>query len=355
MKRLIPAALAATLTACGAAPVSSSPTREAWNPANDPSNLRDRYDVRFGALPLHAELAQKPWADSYWPNSEGGIANRWNDPERPDAFSYATHPRAELQSLSEEAMAQLSPAEKYDVYRGRYDYPMVAAERQRVSPNDPSWFGLCHGWAPAALNFAEPKPVTLVNADGIRVPFGASDVKALLLFAQQDGLDSRMTGERCETEGDSDASACRDVNAGTFHVVLANQLGILGQGFVADVSRGAEVWNQPVYGFDSRELSRSGEVYAGAARGTRTVVEVETQMRYTGENGPSWEALPFATHPEQARTRTYRYALELDARDRVIGGTWRGSERPDFLWTQKAPRLTGEWAPLRTIYQATQH
>lgn len=347
------ALLALLSTACGGrAPAGgTSGTREAWNAANDPANLRDRYEIRLEALPLKAELAKKPWSDTYWPNYLGGLASRWSDPDQPSAFTYASPALSELRSMSESDLSHLSPAEKYDAYRGRYDYPFVASERARTSPDDPRWFGLCHGWAPAAYNFDEPRAVTLAGANGIRIPFGSSDVKALLLFAQQDAPEWHMAGERCEDDEGTNG-ACRDVNAGSFHVILANQIGLLGAGFVAEVSRGAEIWNQPVYGFSTRILSRSDTVYAGAAPGTRAIVEVETTLDYIAESEPSWEPLPFSMYPEQGRSRTYRYALELDAQGGILGGEWRSTDHPDFFWTQGLPALRGMWAPLRKIYAA---
>ncbi len=39
----------------------------------------------------------------------------------------------------------LSPAEKYDIYVGRYDYPTVQSEWKRTNPEDAHWEGLCHG------------------------------------------------------------------------------------------------------------------------------------------------------------------------------------------------------------------
>jgi hypothetical protein len=42
--------------------------------------------------------------------------------------------------------------------------------------------GLCHGWAPASITYAEPKPITVTNADGITIPFGSSDIKAQLTY-----------------------------------------------------------------------------------------------------------------------------------------------------------------------------
>ena len=359
--RFIFVAAAVASTACGRlarvpSPNDVSQVKEAWNAANDPANLRDHYEVRLGALPLASELAAKPWTDTYWPSYEGGLANRWNDPTHPNAFTYATKTAAAVAAMPEAAMARLSPAEKYDIFVGRFDYPLLSEERSRTSADDPSWFGLCHGWAPAALNFKEPRPITLAGADGIRVPFGASDIKALLLFAQQDGRDERTAGERCERddEGNRTDPSCRDVNAGSFHVIIANQIALQKKGFVADVSAGAEVWNQPVFGYKSELRGESVNVYPGAASGTVKIMTFRTRLRYISENGPHWDAFPFSAHPEQEGNRAYDYTIELNADGEIIGGEWISADHPDFLWTQSAPDLTdGYFRELADIYAAS--
>lgn len=353
-------ALAALTTACGQSPKSplgASTTKEAWNAINDPANLQDQYQVSFERLPLKAELDVKPWTDTYWPSYRGGLANRWNDPSHPNSFTYRLADEAAIRSLSEERLARLSPAEKYDIFMGSFDYPLVSEERERTNANDPGWFGLCHGWAPAALNFREPQPVVVASAAGLRVPFGSSDVKALLLFAQQYGRDARTVGDRCNANLSNDPLAsnddpCRDINAGSFHIVLANQIGLLQRGFVAEVNRDYEVWNQPVFGFDSQVIGESSEIYPGAAPGTAKVVKMRTRMRFISEIGPRWDALPFATHPEQEGSHTYEYQLEVNSSGQIIGGEWTGWDRPDFFWTQSAPELTGYFEGLKAIYAA---
>jgi hypothetical protein len=47
------------------------------------------------------------------------------------------------------------------------------------------------------------------------------------------------------------------------------------------------------------------------------------------------------------------YDLELDGSGAIIGGEWRQRDRPDFLWTQTAPVLTGYFAGLQQIYDAS--
>jgi hypothetical protein len=47
--------------------------------------------------------------------------------------------------------------------------------------------------------------------------------------------------------------SCRDSNAGTYHVLLANYLGRMGKAFAEDRTDDAEVWNQPLRGYKVME------------------------------------------------------------------------------------------------------
>lgn len=336
--------------------IDISSLKEAWDAENDPKLLKDHYEVRFTKLPLAAELERKPWTDTYWPSNQGGIANRWNDPSRPNSFSYPLAKRPDLATMTLKEMQKLSPAEKYDIYMDRLDYPLVRSERSRTSPENPSWFGLCHGWAPASLNFDEPHPIKVQSRSGITVSFGSSDIKALLTFSQQYGQNSRMVGNRCGRESSPNAPysndpACRDINAGSFHIIVANQIGIQKMGFVADVARNAEVWNQPVFGFNSSKVSETNRPNRNAAPGTVKIITIETRMFYIAELGANWDARPFETYPSQASVKAFSYNLELNRQGEIIGGEWLSDERPDFVWTQGKPRFTGYLKDVEHLYQ----
>lgn len=41
------------------------------------------------------------------------------------------------------------------------------------------WKGICDGWTIVAIQFVEPEPVVVTNLDGIKITFGASDIKGL--------------------------------------------------------------------------------------------------------------------------------------------------------------------------------
>ena len=335
----------------------TSSLKEAWNEENNPALLKNKYEIRFEKLPLSAELSRKPWTDTYWPSYLGGLANRWNAPEESDAFKYKPETRKDvLAHMPKDQLKQLSPAEKYDLYVGRLDYPLVREERSRTSPTAEKWAGLCHGWAPAALAYDEPHAVSARGDLGIEIPFGSSDVKALLILSQQTSRKGKTVGERCEYDLSTNSThsadpACRDTNPGSFHIIIANQIGLLKEGFVADIDRDIQVWNQPIYGFHSVVSSVSSTVYPHAAAGTVKIATVQTEMMYIGELAATWDAKPFDKFPQQGRKLELQYSLELNDRGEIIGGEWISDARPDFIWTQPRTPFTGYFAKLATLYK----
>lgn len=352
LKVTIPVIL--TLNACGKSMAPSSQTQEAWDAVNLPQRLGDDYIVNIEALPTVSVLATIPWSDDYWPSNRGGIARRWQDSSA-NAFTYKAPDLPSLRAMSESELAKLSPAEKFDIFNGDYDYATVTLERLRVSPRAEYWEGICHGWAPAAINFQEPKPVLLTNADGIKIPFAAADIKALLSYYQGQVAETKggFLGGRCNFDLSQNPEhaldpSCRDTNAGSFHIVLANEIGLRKTSFVADVTRDRMVWNQPIFAFKSNFIG-SQAPSPGAAPGTMSEEVVETTMWYIREVEPQWNAI-VGTPQNSYGSINYRYRLELDRNRNIIGGAWESEERPDFLWTRGRPEFIGQWGLLETIY-----
>jgi len=320
--------------------------------------LRANFKIKLDELPLSGRIKNRPWADTYWPNFQAGLANRWNDPDYSDPFNYSLNDEATVRTMSREALSHLSPAEKYDIYMGNFQYPLVKLERSRTSAEDPGWYGLCHGWAPASLNFAEPLPTLLKGPSGIEIPFGASDIKGLLALVQQYGTQTHVMGERCNIDLSTDPTrandaSCRDVNAGSFHIAMSNFLGILQRGFVAEIARGYEVWNQPAYAYSSKMVSESTNIPEGAAPGTTKLVRLYTTLRYVAEIGAHWDNPEAMTDIEDDPALMIEYNLELDANGVIIGGEWLTEDRPDFLWIQATPRWVGYYKGIQDIYEAS--
>lgn len=375
------------LQGCSDEPVASD-LKEAWDEQNDPEIFgydylteTYNYSTSFEELPLDGDVVPRPWSGDYWPTYKGGISYRWHQPTPElERYSYEIEPFAELDAGK---IKYLSPAEKYDLYIGAGHYPLTRYERRRTQilktvPDHesydpdfsiPTWEGLCHAWAPATLHYDNPKSVTLKGKKGHEIPFGSSDIKALLTMAIHLGPSGNVDflGQRCNTKFSEleeklrsedlseeevvrakNAANCRDTNAGAFHLVLTNEVGLDSKGFIVDITRDFEVWNQPVEGYESVIVSRQEGAHDGAAPETVEEVEIETTLFYTTEIHHSYDKV---VTPYSTQSAMYRYRLELDENGDIIGGEWLSDDRPDFLWRQEVTEFSGFFGDLKKIYE----
>ena len=185
--------------------------------------------LNFDYLPLKGELKSKNkfWSGDSWRLDKGAINYRWNSPTQ-EGFNYRSPGSREAFTYPRAMMEKLSPAEKYDLYMGRYDYPLKWEVDRVARSGSSSWEGLCHGWAGATINHPEPEPRIMTNPDGIEIPFGSSDIKALLTWAYSKVLigDEESLGKRCDEEDSFHENCDDDLSALSFHVVLTNKLGL---------------------------------------------------------------------------------------------------------------------------------
>src|SRR5690606_24670082 len=153
-----------------------------------------------------------------------------------------------------------------------------------ANPKALIWEGICHGWAPATMNHDEPVPRLMMNPDGIEIPFGSTDIKALLSYYYAHGFITTTThqlGQRCyQTRANATDPNCHeDLNAGAFHMVLSNKIGIEGVGVLADLQRYEQVWNNPLMAYTSQVVQELAPG-ARAARGTTKVLRIKTEVTY---------------------------------------------------------------------------
>lgn len=311
----------------------------AWEGFSNPAILSSGFTNNVYSLPLEGATqytGPKFWSGPYWANKQAGINYRWASPRR-ETFNYTSPNLNQLKKYSLNQMVGLSPSEKYDILTGRYDYPLKTQVASKVSPRAEDWEGICHGWVLAALHHAEPKPKTFRNKDGISIPFGSSDIKALLSYYYAESPElADQVGLRCNFgEWTGGARECdQDLNAGAFHIILTNKIGLEHEGFVMDVDRYQQVWNQPIIAYRSHEL---GRFYPSntAARGTKFEIRFQTEVYYINEAEPSWNVV-HGTDRQQMMYRTVQYRVEIDRNGNIIGGEWESEERPDFIWQKKA-------------------
>ncbi|MCX6131228.1 MAG: hypothetical protein NTX25_19485 [Proteobacteria bacterium] len=372
---------AALLFACSQ-PARHSTLKETWNYSNNPERL-GQYSFRYDELPSSGQHASVVWSGDYWPSYKGGIAQRWLLDS--NILENAAYPILKNGEWTTAELKALSPAEKYDLYTGDYSFALTRSERQRTGAlyaiegsesyfpgySIPEWEGLCHGWAPATLDYLEPKAISVSNPDGLWIPFASADIKALLslLMHEAEGTTSQILGRRCEADFgqlqldlsagridkktyDSivESSACRDTNAGSFHVVLANELGKYHHGFLADIRRDQEVWNQGLYDYVSSAGPIETKKSEGAAPETVFELDVTTTVHYIREVPSTWDAEAMQDGGILGQA-SYRYRLELNQDHEIVGGAWLSEERPDFLWTMTRARSSKLMNKLPELYK----
>jgi hypothetical protein len=161
------------------------------------------------------------------------------------------------------------------------------------------------------------------------------------------------------------------MNAGAFHVVLVNEIGIKKRGFAMDRDPTVQVWNQPILKYETQYFPKNS-VSPNTSDDVRREVAVRTTITYANElydtdveededdthAKASYEPV-LGTDQQKYRTRTYEYVLQLDIHDRIIGGDWTGGDaHPDMIWKHQfgLPTVTTEkngdsddWRALKEI------
>jgi Transglutaminase elicitor len=374
--------LTLVMTAGGCKPKEqSSAVSRAWNKANDPEILAfDRkLNKHFISLELEGEVRkeQAPWKAPYFPSRLGGAGQRWNS-FNPQAFWEQPPKFLEFKKMTLAQRAMLSPVEKYDAYMGNFSYPLTVREKARTNPFAPSWNGLCDGVAAASLLYPEPKPIVANNPQGLEVPFGSTDLKALLALyiATNPYRKGGQVGQMCGRELENiplppqaiekikktgapvppvnamSLTECEDVNAGSFHVLLANYLGTRKESFIADIGTGDEVWNFPIVKYKTRIIKEQPPQKTAASKAVKEIV-VETDVTYAAVAQASWKE-GGGILPDTYRTVTYAYALEIDIAGKIVGGEWQVKEYPDSVWIQNKQDFYGYLYRLENLMDLSQ-
>ena len=275
MRPLFPLVLLPLMTSCvnlveDASPVAAKreTTKEGaeqWASADDPSIFSSTLKYALADLPKDGEATMIPWASSYWPTYKDSINDKWDGVGSEAATT--KYGRAFAVSGVEDAVSKFRGIDADSTRKAckqtsecKVDLGEECAMRAGKTDGRclPTWFGICHAWAPASILVPEPRHAVTRNG----VTFKVNDIKALITLAH-DGVENRFVSLRCERDDRTGATnpvefddngrprdiACRDSNAGSFHVLVTNYLGIQRASFVFDQTYDDEVWNQPLRGF----------------------------------------------------------------------------------------------------------
>jgi hypothetical protein len=317
--------------------------------------LASPFETTWHKLVNKSQVAKIPWEGDYWPYYKDGINQRWagNDTLSPvekyakaygvDAQKLANHVSRKSGILSQsfakkcKTSSECENGDECAIRRGEREGNCI-----------PTWFGICHAWAPAAIVEKEPKcPVTFNN-----VTFEPMDMKALISQIYDSArIGTIFTGKRCNEDkpsvdlnGRLKNEECRDVSADFFHLVITNVIGKHNKSFVADVDYNAEVWNQPVRSYEILSQTKiSAEkalmTYFPQLNSTiytfnpsaKEILLVRTKFSYIVESTENTNGLANS----YTRSKYYDYLLELDKNESIIGGEWVSQSKTDhvdFIW-----------------------
>jgi hypothetical protein len=234
---------------------------EAWSSADAPTLFNTNLEFELAKLPDNGAAQNTPWASSYWPTWQDNINYPWEGAGTDSpaakygkafnitgvADAVSRYHGIDANSGRKECTAD---SECSDLKDGSKCAKRVGQEKGRCIP---TWWGICHAWAPAAILTAEPKYPVTINGVTLKV----NDIKALVTLVHN-SVNNKFVSLRCNADdnGEPDGvmydefgrptGACKDTNAATYHILLANYLGIQKASFVEDRTFDDEVWNQPL-------------------------------------------------------------------------------------------------------------
>ena len=245
-----------------------------WNRANNPAFVDADFKYNVSELPLTGQSTQEPIPADYWATYKDSINANWDGDEPSPAAKFG-------QAFGVEGLEDtISSNYGVDRYRGSRKSCKTSSDcsdledgsscSRRAGETDevdgvciPTWWGMCHGWAPYAIN----EPAAIEPAEYNGVTFYPGDIEALMSLVYGSNLRVKFLSERCNEDGPELADdgriaddECRDMNPGTLHIVATNLLGLRGVGFVEDRTYDLQVWNQPVKGYRVTNATEDGKL-----------------------------------------------------------------------------------------------
>uniref|UniRef100_A0AAV1V6W0 Transglutaminase elicitor n=1 Tax=Peronospora matthiolae TaxID=2874970 RepID=A0AAV1V6W0_9STRA len=319
-------------------------------------------EMKLANLPTVGVFTPSPWPGPYWPMFQDSINVVWSPGQPSAAEKYAQafglNVRDFMDKVSADngvdSMHQRPKCSSDDDCSSRSDGSVCGKRAGKSSGYCiPTWFGICHAWAPAATIEEEPRCAVTHNG----VTFQPLDIKALITNVY-DGASVPVvfTGARYNGGHDSEDEygrhsndAYRDLNPAFFHIAAANILGKLNRTFVADVTAGTEVWNQPVRGFKVYEQTKmsvreAARMFYGLEKypwnaAAKSIVYIKMRLSWIFETYDDGGLVSSGQVNKYTTGAYYTYLLELNNIGKIIGGEWvyeSDSTHPDFLWLPKS-------------------
>ncbi len=314
---------------------------------------------------------QSPWSSEFFAAWFGGQAGRWRDSNLTllwrTLFGFDPPAPAELSALlaradsgdarAREAVAGLSPTEKYDLALGDDSLAATRAalrDTHNARPRPRFWFGSCDGAAAAALARPEPwREVEVTSPLGHRIVFHPNDVKALLSVAYLCTDEKNAMGGLCTASGIDPGRAC-SMNPAELVLTALNRLGLAHQSFLVDVHPSLQT---QFFAVAAAEISLGAEhpvdapLDAALQGKVARLIDFEARFELSSTTLPARAAdVPLeggGGRYQKVGVRPVHFAwtgaLALGADSEILGGRWTGdpADGPDaVVFVSGPPCLT---------------
>lgn len=319
-------------------------------------------DIRNLERYSNVKLSNMMWSGFFWPNYLGGLGFRFKDSNFP--INDWGKSREYIRSNSSDKISNemLSPSEKYDIVMGispeeegsltSHQWKLGESEYARTGAVE-TWQGICHGWAPAAINFAIPNRQVVFSTSRGNITFNTDDIKALGSLLYSNGkFESSYVGIRCNSNTpNADYSGrvldpeCFDINPADWHIIATHHLGMGKRPFIIDTVNSVEVWNKPFIGYEYKYKNIQHGVGTNSINSALVDIETARGLRLGAYRSPNTKfvlgILMTITYLDggfvrgnlnNAKELSLEYDLELDSNYQIIGGEWRSTNHPDFAW-----------------------
>lgn len=231
-----------------------------------------------------------PWSGHWWPSYTGSDPNLYD----------ANGPLALYDKYVQATRGYNPGAQQWELQNRRTDDPKL------------DWAGYCHAWAAASI-LTSGAPQGGVTRAGIK--FGQDKLEGLISSVYYNPTYQLLPGGvRSETD-DPKAAEFKDMNPAWMHYLLQYYVGQHNHPFIMDTAAGAQVWNFPVFAYQSRER-----------RNDDGSVDFNTRVWFSDAAAGEANTRHFY--------KDYSYRLRNTGDGRMTGA-WTGAsvkEHPDFAW-----------------------
>ena len=256
------------------------------------------------------------------------------------------------------------------------------------------WFGHCNHAAELPLYFEEPTDSVIPACEGLQIPASSADLKALGMMALRKTYEQRkhdFIGLDCNNQSTTNdgfcatcaqkmvenssadeetkkflkakiqkylwtnkkqekdylsTHSCKDLNPGSFFVLLANRVGKQGKAIIMDRDGDATVWNRPIKNYQAEEIKSLGrrKPQPGAAEGTSYEIPMRTTIEFVSSVDSNQRT---ADRKQPVTTEKVTLDFYLEVRDtngqqEILGGSWITKNHPDTFWKPADKDLSGD-------------